>query len=317
MAINLSPSSRLRRVAAGALAALLSLAATAPAATKTILFVGNSFTFGGGSAVRIYHPDYVADLNNEHIGGVPALFATFAREAGLDWQVSLETSPGKDLAFHFATKKAELAGKWDVVMLQGFSTLDPLKPGDPANHIKAAGELAAMFKASNPDVRVELVSTWSRADLTFRPGGHWYGKPITQMGRDVAAANALAMRTNRDISGVAPVGHAWNRAFLTGLADENPFDGIAYGKIDLWTWDQYHASAEGYYLEALVIFGQVTGVDPRTLGETELAGNELGIAPAWIRALQTVAAEELGMVKAVPAAPARVAAIVPANEKAR
>jgi hypothetical protein len=299
-------SAPLRRAFARVAAAALLLAA-APATAKTILFIGNSFTFGGGSAVRIYHPDYVTDLNNERIGGVPALFATFARQAGLDWQVSLETSPGKDLAFHFATKKAELAGKWDVVMLQGFSTLDPLKPGDPTNHIKAAGELAAMFRAANPEVRVELVSTWSRADQTFRPGGHWYGKPITQMGRDVAAANTLAMRSSRDIAGVIPVGHAWNRAFLTGVADDNPFDGIAYGKIDLWTWDQYHASAEGYYLEALVIFGRVTGVDPRTLGETEIAGNELGIAPAWIKALQAVAAEELGVAKAV----------VASNEKGR
>jgi hypothetical protein len=270
----------------------LALLAT-PATAKTILFVGNSFTFGGGSAVRIYHPDYVTDLNDEHVGGVPALFAAFAREAGLDWQVSLETSPGKDLAFHFANKQRELAGKWDVVMLQGFSTLDAIRPGDPVRHIRAAAELAAMFKAENPDARIELISTWSRADLTYRPGGHWYGKPITRMAHDIAAANAQAVRHNPDITGSIPVGLAWNRAMLTGLADDNPYDGIAFGKIDLWTWDQYHASAEGYYLSALMIFGRVTGIDPRTLGETELAGNELGIAPVWIKALQNIAAEEL------------------------
>ncbi|WP_404714166.1 PEP-CTERM sorting domain-containing protein [Sphingomonas sp. MMS24-J13] len=275
-----------------ALLAALALLAS-PASAKTILFVGNSFTFGGGSAVRIYHPDYVTDLNDEHIGGVPALFATFAREAGLDWQVSLETSPGRDLAFHYADKQRELAGKWDVVMLQGFSTLDPARPGDPTRHIQAAAELAAMFRAQNPQVRVELVSTWSRADLTFRPGGHWYGKPITRMAQDIDAANALAVRRNPDIVGTVPVGLAWNRAIQAGLADDNPYDGIAFGKIDLWTWDQYHASVEGYYLSALMIFGRVTGLDPRTLGETELAGNALGIAPVWIKALQNIAAEEL------------------------
>lgn len=269
------------------------VAAGTPAGARTILFVGNSFTFGGGSAVRIYHPEYVTDLNGEAIGGVPALFAVFAREAGLDWQVSLETSPGKDLAFHYATKKRELAGRWDVVALQGFSTLDPLKPGDPTQHIRAAAALAAMFRAANPQAQIELVSTWSRADQTFRPGGHWYGKPITQMARDIAAANALALRTSPDLSGAIPVGLAWNRAIQDGLADGNPFDGIAYGKIDLWTWDQYHASSEGYYLAALVIFGRITGIDPRTLGDKEQAGNELGIAPAWIKALQNVAAAEL------------------------
>jgi hypothetical protein len=225
--------------------AIVSLLA-APAGARTILFVGNSFTFGGGSAVRIFHPEYVTDRNGEHIGGVPALFAAFARQAGLHWQVSLETSPGKDLAFHFDTKKRELAGKWDVVTLQGFSTLDPARPGDPARHVQAAAQLAAMFRAANPQARIELVSTWSRADLTFRPGGHWLGKPITQMARDIDAANALAVRNNPDLAGSIPVGLAWNRAISQGLADANPFDGIDYGKIDLWTWDQYHASSEGY-----------------------------------------------------------------------
>ena len=280
----------MRRV--GALA-LISMLLTAPAAARTILFVGNSFTFGGGSAVRIFHPDYVTDLNGEHIGGVPALFAAFARQAGLDWQVSLETAPGQDLAFHFATKKRELAGKWDVVTLQGFSTLDAARPGDPTRHVQAAVQLAAMFRAANPQVRIELISTWSRADLTFRPGGHWFGKPITQMARDIDAANMLAVRTNPDLAGAIPVGLAWNRAIAQGLADANPFDGIDYGKIDLWTWDQYHASSEGYYLEALMIFGRITGVDPRTLGANEQAGNELGIAPVWIKALQEAAAAEL------------------------
>lgn len=276
-----------------ALALVSLLAAAAPASAKTILFVGNSFTFGGGSAVRIYHPDYVTDLNGEHIGGVPALFAAFARQAGLDWQVSLETSPGKDLAFHFDTKQRELAGKWDVVTLQGFSTLDAARPGDPTRHARAAAQLAAMFRAANPPARIELISTWSRADLTFRPGGHWFGKPITQMARDIDAANALIVRTTPDIAGAIPVGLAWNRAIDQGLADGNPFDGVDYGKIDLWTWDQYHASSEGYYLEALMIFGRVTGIDPRTFGDKEWAGNALGIAPAWIKALQEVAAAAL------------------------
>jgi hypothetical protein len=282
-----------------AAAILLLAAANTPAAAKTILFVGNSFTFGGGSAVRIYHPDFVTDLNGNNVGGVPALFAAFARQAGLDWQVSLETSAGRDLAFHYAEKQRELAGKWDVVTLQGFSTLDPVKPGEASRHIQAAAQLAAMFRAANPQARIELVSTWSRADLTYRPGGRWFGKPITQMARDIAVANKLAVRATPNIAGEIPVGLAWNRAMTTGLADSNPYDGVAYGKINLWTWDQYHASAEGYYLEALMIFGRITGIDPRTLGERELAGNELGIAPAWIKALQAIAADELAANKPV------------------
>ena len=83
------------------------------------------------------------------------------------------------------------------------------------------------------------------------------------------------------------------RAFAEGVADPNPYDGIDFGKIDLWTWDQYHASAAGYYLEALVIFGRVTGTDPQRLGLHERAAQALGLSPDTTAALQRIAAETL------------------------
>src|ERR1700752_4997353 len=57
-------------------AALLGLAALQDTAcAETILFVGNSFTFGAETPlVQGYRPDTVTDLNHEGIGGVPALF---------------------------------------------------------------------------------------------------------------------------------------------------------------------------------------------------------------------------------------------------
>ena len=65
------------------------------------------------------------------------------------------------------------------------------------------------------------------------------------------------------------------------------------GKVDLWAPDGYHASVYGYYLEALVVFGAVTGTDPRTLGADETAARSLGIPPARAAALQSVAWEGL------------------------
>ena len=64
-----------------------------------------------------------------------------------------------------------------------------------------------------------------------------------------------------------------------GLAEPNPYDGIEFGKVELWTFDQYHASTAGYDLEALVIFGKVTGFDPSSLGVCESAASDLGIRP--------------------------------------
>jgi hypothetical protein len=89
---------------------------------------------------------------------------------------------------------------------------------------------------------------------------------------------------------VIPVGQAWNRAFASGLADSNPFDGIEAGKINLWAPDAYHASVYGYYLEALTIFGKLTGRDPQTLGAGEYVARELGIDPKIAAALQALAA---------------------------
>ena len=77
-----------------------------------------------------------------------------------------------------------------------------------------------------------------------------------------------------------PVGEAWTRAMQTGVADPNPYDGIEAGKLNLWTYDHYHASTHGYYLEALVIFGSLTGRDPRSLGDNECSAFELGLSRA-------------------------------------
>ena len=50
-----------------------------------------------------------------------------------------------------------------------------------------------------------------------------------------------------------------------GLADDNPYDDAGAGKMNLWAYDSYHASSYGYYLEAAMDFGKVTGKDPMML----------------------------------------------------
>jgi hypothetical protein len=274
------------------------LAQAAPAQTsapKTILFVGNSFTQGAHSAVKRYRADAVTDLNGDGYGGVPALFKTFAEQAGLNWQVSLETQGGKTLGFHYDERRAKLAGKWDVVVLQELSTLDRARPGDISGYIKYAPLLAAMATAANPDAQVLLMSTWSRADQIYQPGSPWSGKPIAAMAEDLRHYAETVRKASRDIDGILPVGEAWNRAMASGFADPDPYDGVAFGKVDLWAYDHYHASIYGYYLEALVVFGQIAGVDPRTLGPDERAADDLGISKKQAVGLQAIAAEQLGM----------------------
>src|SRR3546814_2751602 len=103
--------------------------------------------------------------------------------------------------------------------------------------------------------------------------------------RGYDAADAASAAIDR----VNPVGQAFNCAIQAGFADPNPYDGIAYDQLDLWSYDHYHASIAGYYLEALVVFAGITGKDPRTLGKGENAAGALGLSGGQAARLQRVA----------------------------
>lgn len=274
---------------------MIALGTTVAADGTSILFIGNSFTYGAGSAVRFHRADTVTDLNNEGNGGVPALFKSFTAQAGLDYVVYLETRGGSGLEFHLENKLGVIGRRpWDTVVMQGQSTLDFDKPGDSAKIIRTSRQMADFFHGRNPKVEMYLMATWSRADQTYPAKGAWFGKPIEAMAQDVRAAYDKAAAGAPSVKSVIPVGEAWMRAMQAGIADPNPYDGVEAGKINLWTYDHYHASAYGYYLEALVIFGSLTGRDPRSLGENECSAYELGLARPDVRKLQQIAFEQLG-----------------------
>ena len=278
---------------------VLALGITGAAAGPSVLFIGNSFLFGSGSAVRFYRADTVTDLNHEGIGGVPALFKSFTQQAGLDYDVSLETRGGAGLDFHLENKLGVIGGRsWDAVVMHGYSTLDAAKPRDPEKLVATSRQMATFLRTRNPKIDLYLMSTWSRADETYPAKGAWAGQPIEAMARDVRAAYDKAAAASA-ARAVIPVGEAWTRAIQAGVADPNPYDGIEAGKLNLWTYDNYHASTHGYYLEALVIFGSVTGRDPRSLGQNECSAFELGLSRADVKALQQVAFDQLAAAGAV------------------
>ncbi|GAB5501051.1 MAG: hypothetical protein PsegKO_33620 [Pseudohongiellaceae bacterium] len=285
----------------------LMLAAQASADTS-VLFIGNSFTYGYGSASRYYRADTVTDLNHEGIGGVPALFKSFADQAGLDYDVYLETRGGSNIDFHLENKLGVIGRRpWDVVAIHGYSTLDGEDPGNPDKLVASAAEMADFLRHRNPNVEVYLTATWSRADQVYVEDRPWTGQPIEQMAQDIRAGYDLAAVTP-GVAAVNPVGEAWTRAMELGIADPNPYDGIDLDKVNLWTWDHYHASDYGYYLHALVVFGNVTGLDPRALGANECSGYELGMSRNEVTMLQQAAFEQLASEGRVEASPLDVAA---------
>jgi hypothetical protein len=284
------------RAASAAAVALLLLASGAADAQQrpTILFIGNSFTFGSGSAVRYWRANTVTDLNDEGIGGVPALFDSFADQMGLDYDVYLETRGGSGYEFHLEEKRDVLSSKpWSIVVMHGQSMLDLDVPRDTTKFLATSQQMTEFLRGVSPNVQIYLTATWSRADETYPDDGAWHGSAIDVMARDVRAAYDIAASRAPNVKSVSPVGEAWNRAFATGVADPNPYDGVDAGKLNLWTFDSYHASTAGYYLEALVVFGNVTGIDPRALGRGECSGMELGLSAAQVESLQQIAFDEL------------------------
>jgi hypothetical protein len=55
--------------------------------------------------------------------------------------------------------------------------------------------------------------------------------------------------------------------------------------VNLWASDSYHASAFGYYLHALVDFGEITGQNPTVLGFDTVA-QDLGFHAGQAAAMQ-------------------------------
>jgi PEP-CTERM motif len=106
-----------------------------------------------------------------------------------------------------------------------------------------------------------------------------------------------------------------------GVAVMNPFlPGALFGtQVDLWDSNAldaccttpigYHPSLYGAYLNALVLFETITGVDPRTLGDETDPNNllyqtsaafSLGISPTIAAELESIAALTVAAGRPVP-----------------
>jgi hypothetical protein len=322
------------------LAALVAatFAGCATAAPTSVLFVGNSFTFGRANPVMQYATGTVTDMNLQNWlanmsgsnedephpwGGIPAIFKAFTVEAGLDYDVKLSARNAATLRGHYLNTNGVwdlrvnmAAQKWDVVVLQEQSD-EPLSipDGNPARFTIFADKIekwihtgaAEAFRESqlypggantlrnipanpnaNPNARIYLYQTWSRPDLTYVAGEAYFGQPIEAMNSELHAAYYGLAASNPNFTDVSPVGDAFMRAVNEGVAMRNPYEPTA-GLIDLWWDDHFHPSRYGSYLSALVHFHTITGVNPLSLGASEHAAADLGIAPEIAVQLQRVA----------------------------
>jgi hypothetical protein len=170
------------------------------------------------------------------------------------------------------------------VVLQGhsLSALDhPEELGVDAERFKQAIDAAAG--------RTVLYATWARSPEVSLYRTHRVVHSFSDMSARVSSVYSDI--SNRLGAGLAPVGSAFERSLV-----EHP-------KLTLWGVDGSHPSLAGSYMAACVIYGAITGVDPK---QTSYVPPGLRESDAeWVRA---VATESLAASKLAAAAAAATAA---------
>lgn len=207
----------------------------------------------------------------------------------------LEAISAKLLQYHYTNALSVIAQpNWQQVVLQELSTrpLPASRDGDRPTFYGAVANLEQAIHAANPATQVYLYQTWARADLTYPSGAPYAGLPIDSMTQDLHVGYARAAALDGRLAGVAPAGDAWLRAIQANVAQRNPYAPVA-SQFDLWASDYLHPSAWGSYLNACVLFYQLTGLDPCTLGAGEQAAPALGLTPTQAVALQQVAYQQV------------------------
>ncbi len=137
------------------------------------------------------------------------------------------------------------------------------------------------YTSSNPNAPIFGTSTVAQTggNKAYAP---YVGdaNPIAAMASDLhnaylsAASTYNAANPSKSHVSVALAGDAWVTAINQDIAQQDPFlANEPAGEVDLWDSNPllacctvpigYHPSAYGDYLDALVLFGQITGVNPR------------------------------------------------------
>ena len=203
-----------------------------------VLFIGNSFTYGE-----------MAPLVKRN-GGVPKLFEEIARAKGRQIVASSVTAPGMGWDYHLAqpATAATLGARTRSWVVLQDASLRPTHVGEVEQFMRDGEVFSERIASSSPHAGILLYETWARPPGAFydsAPGRDFSGPgqmmdelhhSYAQLRDDLAAKNP-----DRPVR-VARVGTAFARVTAE------------YPAIELNASDRHHATAEGYYLAALVIY---------------------------------------------------------------
>lgn len=220
---------------------LLSLLINAPAAaadTTRVLFIGNSFTY---------------------VNMVPDLVKGIAQEAGWYLEYAMHAPGGATVGDSVQGSYAHMEnpavydlirqGNWNYVVLQdnqGRFVYDygVFKPS--ARTIEGHKRIMDSTLHYNPCAAMVWFCGWA-----FKDGSPPYGNTGIEMIDRIDANYKFMNDSLQQI--IAPIGAAWKRSIL------------AQPDVDLWDADGAHASLQGSYLTAAVLFSTLFKRDPSLL----------------------------------------------------
>jgi len=256
-------------------------------------------------------------------GGIPGIFAELAREAGLPYDVHLEAISATSLAANYRVASDVIdRPSWNAVVLQEAS-FEPISSdltqnpkSDPQSFMDAVQTIEQGVHSAAPKADIFLYSTWAPADTAYLDATT-NGTPFTSdrflkslAELTVAYREAYQSAADRDghIRAIAPVGDAWARAWLEGVANPDPYAGPAPGVSLSFNYQAgsepstknvptdsgfHHPSIYGAYLSGLVLFETITKTDVRMFGSQEHVAKTLGIPSNVAVQLQRTAWESV------------------------
>lgn len=330
---------------------------SAPLATNHILFVGDSYTHGRYLPVRTYNSTpntgglgstdaspLVVDENFGTTvaaraesstsefgpwGGIPGIFAEFAVEASLRYDVHIEAISATSLRKNFeAAPTVIVQPLWNAVVLQE-ATFEPIPSSlsgssnsNPAAFCTAVTSIEQAVHAASPSAQIYLYETGAPADTAYANSTSTttfsdtaYRAALDQLTSAYHDAYLAAAAQDGHIAGIAATGDAWARAWAEGVANPDPFGGSGTGVSLTFNFQPgsqpstinkpsdagfHHPSVYGAYLNGLVLFQKIAGIDVRTLGASEKAATALGIPAATAVQLQQIAWESVTQQRSTP-----------------
>lgn len=253
----------------------LQLAVPTPAfSTENILFIGNSFTYGFGCPAV------------ENNGGVPKLVEVIAAAKGRKAAVAMRAGAKEDWGCHLSEPKTERAlhaRPWNWVVLQDAST-KPTRLGNLNRFLENGKALYHRIRDHSPGTMIVLYETWARG------GGYSYYSVDAAHTTFVSPAEMTTelrrgYATLKEVLGDLEPGE---QVRLARVGTAFALCQKQYPKINLFYADRMHASDQGNYLAALVIYATIFRDSP--LGAPrKFAG--FTIAPHVAAKLQQIAAE--------------------------